>query len=570
MRTRVPRQEMTIHMQGWRSPLTDPGVPLRRFDGLLHLVQQGLPQGGSHPLRAYTFALLAVSVASLVAVPLHLYISLPSLMLPYVLAVVVAGLRHGSGPALLAAALGLFCHNFFFTAPRFAFALPHEDDFYSLLFLSLIALVCGPVASRIRSQFIALQQSNRYLEALRQLGQDLSVAEDVDAVWEVTAAELRTALHAPCWLVHEQADTLCAHPAPLELPAAGQELVSWILANADIAGRGSSVLPASEWCGFPVVLDGRTVAVALIRPDETRLPLSDFDSGLITAVLRQAAATLGRIRLSRELEHTRFQAEIEQLRAAMLSSVSHDLKSPLAAIMGAAESLTLLDRQLTPADRLELVRMIWLESHRLDGYIQNLLDMTRLENGALKLERDWVPVNDLVGSAMARLKRYSPEARLEYHSPLESPLLFVNPALFEQALFNIMENAVKYSPPGAPIVIRVEDGSDVCRIAIEDRGPGIPEPLLDKVFDMFYVIREGDHRKHGSGVGLAICRSMIVAHGGRVWAEQQSGGGTRFVVEVPVVQPVLDESESGDEPARQSLTAPAAAGAVQTIAGGRS
>lgn len=512
-----------------------------RFGGFMRLLQPA--QADIHPLRGYGFALLAVVTASLVAVPLHLYITLPSLMLPFVLAVVVVGLRHGSGPALLAAVLGLFCHNFVFTEPRFGFALPHEDDVYSLLFLSLIALVCGPAASRIRSQFLELQQSNRYLEALRQLGQDLSVAEDAEAVWEVTAAQLGKALHAPCWLVHDSGEGLRCHPAALELSAEARELVHWSLANAEMAGHGARMFAASAWSAFPVVLEGHTVAVALIRIAPAQAPLPEFDSGLIMAVLRQTAATLGRIRLTRELEHTRLQAEIEQLRAAMLSSVSHDLKSPLAAIMGAAESLTLLDRQLTPADRLELVRMIWQESHRLDGYIQNLLDMTRLENGALKLERDWVPVNDLAGSAMARLKRYSPHARLEYHSAAEAPLLYVNPALFEQALFNIMENAVKFSPPDEPIVIRVEGGGEVCRIAIEDRGPGIPEHLLDKVFDMFYVIREGDHRKHGSGVGLAICRSMIVAHGGRVWAEQRSGGGTRFVVEMPVVQPVIDEAE---------------------------
>ncbi len=517
------------------------------LDGLFQLIQRGVPPAAGNQPLSWLFALLAVVLATLVAAPLNFFVSLPSLMLPDMLAVVVTGLRHGSGPALLAAATGLFFHILFYTAPSFAFGLPHQDDVYSLLFLSLIALACGPMASRIRSQFIELQQSNRYLEALRQLGQDLSVAEDAQAVWDVTAAELRSALHAECWLLHEEQGQYRSHPAQLPLDEHVRELVAWCLANARPAGCSTRNFADSEWTVFPVVQEGHSVAAALLRLADDARQLSDFDAELIMAILRQTAATLGRIRLTRELEHTRVQAEIEQLRSAMLSSVSHDLKSPLAAIMGAAESVTLLDRQLSAEDRLELVRMIWMESHRLDSYIQNLLDMTRLENGALKLERDWVPVNDLAGSAMARLKRYSPAARLAYHSSMESPLLFVNPSLFEQALFNIIENAVKYSPPDEPIMVVVAGSNGVCRIAIEDRGPGIPAHLLEKVFDMFYVITEGDHRKHGTGVGLAISRSMIVAHGGRVWAEQRSGGGTRFVVEMPLIQPEPDDEESMDE-----------------------
>jgi two-component system sensor histidine kinase KdpD len=193
------------------------------------------------------------------------------------------------------------------------------------------------------------------------------------------------------------------------------------------------------------------------------------------------------------------------------------------------------------------MNMIWSESHRLDTYIQNLLDMTRLENGALRIERDWVSVNDLVGSAMGRLKRYFPGVQLEYHTVAEPPLLYVNPALLEQALFNIIENAVKYSPPDAAVVINVDSDASHCRIAVEDRGPGIPEALLEKVFDMFYVIGEGDHRKHGTGVGLAICRGMITAQNGRVWAEQRDKGGTRFVVELPLLYPDPMQQEFSED-----------------------
>jgi two-component system sensor histidine kinase KdpD len=483
------------------------------------------------------FALGAVLLTTLVAAPLYFFVSLPALKLLYVLAVVVTGLREGSRPALVVAILGLLAHSFVFNVPHFHFGLPSQDDLYSLVIFSLIALACGPVALRIRSQFFELHLSNRYLEALRLLGQDLSVAEDTAAVWRATARELRSALQTDCWLLYSENEVLHSEP-PLETrDEKALQLVTWTLGHSLPTGRFVNERDDSVWTVFPVMHEGKAVAATLLHFNKNPDRLPDFDRELILAIMRQAAATWGRIQLSSDLEHARVHAEMEQLRSAMLSSVSHDLRSPLSAIMGAAESLCLLDRQLSAEDRRELASMIRMESHRLDSYIQNLLDMTRLENGALKIERDWVSVGDLVGSAISRLKRYFPSVRLEYHAVEEPPLLYVNPALIEQALFNIIENAVKYSPPEEAIVIRISGDDAFCRIEIEDKGPGIPEHLLEKVFDMFYVIGEGDHRKHGTGMGLAICRSMLAAHEGTVWAEPGHTGGTRFVVEVPLVYP---------------------------------
>lgn len=490
-------------------------------------------------------ALVAVVAATLVAAPLYFFVSLPSLMLPYVLAIVVTGLRQGSGPALLAAALGLFAHNFFYTTPNFNFGLPHEDDVYSLLFLSLIALACGPVASQIRRQFIELHQSNRYLEALHLLGQDLSVAEDVPAVLEATVRELEGALQAECRIVHWPAAEADVHPALPALPEAVMQLAGNSRESALPAGQHALQSGEPGWNAWPLIQEGRVVAVCLLKfpPALTQLP--DFERRLIEAVLHQSAATLGRIALARELEHARVQAGVEQLRSAMLASVSHDLKTPLAAIMGAAESVSLLDRQLSAEDRLELMSMIWSESHRLDTYIQNLLDMTRLENGALRIERDWVSADDLVGSAMSRLKRYFPGVHIRCEMAAEPPLLYVNPALFEQALYNIIENAARYSPPDESVVISVSSG-ERCRITVEDRGPGIPEALLEQVFDMFFVIAEGDQAQPGTGVGLAICRGIVMAHDGTVRAERRAQGGTVFVVEMPLVYPD-EEATAGSE-----------------------
>jgi K+-sensing histidine kinase KdpD len=352
--------------------------------------------------RAYGMVVLAVTAATLCALVLARWIDPASLVLMYVLAVIVSGLRYGSRPALLASTLGFLAFNFFLTEPRYTFSVVRQDELVTLLFLLLIALICGPVASRIRQQYL----------------------------------------------------------------------------------------------------------------------------------------------LVRELENERLRTEVEKLRSALLSSVSHDLRSPLSAMMGAAESLSLLDKQLNAQDRLDLIDTIVQESRRLDTYIQNLLDMTRLGYGTLKIERDWVSIADIIGSALTRLRRYHPEVLVETRFAATAPLLYVHAALIEQALFNILENATKYAPPETPITVSVTTRGATCIVAIEDRGPGIPEPLRERIFDMFFVVAEGDTKRQGTGMGLAICRGMIAAHRGQVWVETGTGGsGTRMIVELPIESPHNGGSE---------------------------
>ncbi|MGL6160912.1 sensor histidine kinase [Microbulbifer sp.] len=358
----------------------------------------------SAPLGSgYLFALLAVAGVTGLAVLLEFWVKNYNLVLLYVLVVVATGLKYGSRPAILAAVLSFLSFNFFLTDPRHTFVVSQRDELATLIFLFLIALICGPAASRIRSQIMLLRE---------------------------------------------------------------------------------------------------------------------------------------RIELTRDLESARVKTEVEQLRSALLSSVSHDLRSPLAAMMGAAESLKLLDKRLAPGDRDELVDTILQESRRLDSYIQNLLDMTRLGHGNLKIERDWVSISDIISSALARLRRYFPAVKTEYSEKSPPPLLFAHAALIEQALFNILENAARFSPPGESININVDSAGNNCVIEIEDRGPGIPEVLREQIFDMFYVVSEGDQKKQSTGMGLAICQGMVGAHGGSVHVYSGSGNkGARFVVELPVECP---------------------------------
>ncbi len=494
------------------------------------------------------FAALAVALSTAAAVPLELLLTNSNLVLVYVLAVVATGLKHGLRPAITASVLAYLSFNFFLTEPRYTFQVNLQEEVATLVFLFLIALACGPAASRIRRQFILLREANRYSEAMRMLGQALSVAEDEKAVWRAMQKIIADSLDVECLIVphdekggHDPWSTPTTTFTQVEIAA-----IEWTRRNGQMAGRFSDTLNASAWTVFPVKKGDQCVACALVKFDTSLVAPAPGDRVLIQAVLEQGADTWRRIRLVSELESARVKTEVEQLRSALLSSVSHDLKSPLAAMMGSAETLRLLDQQLSPDDREELVDTILLESQRLDSYIQNLLDMTRLGHGTLKIERDWVSMGDVVGSALSRLKRYFPSVKSEFRKRAEPPLVYVHGALLEQAVFNILENAARFSPPGEPVIVTLDQRKQMCIIEIEDRGPGIPEDQREQIFDMFYSVAEGDQKQQGTGMGLAICRGMVGAHGGTVRAMAGSGDiGTRFVIELPVVKAEVDQGTPG-------------------------
>lgn len=494
--------------------------------------------------KDYGFAAIAVAIATAVALPLELLVSNADLVLVFVLAVIATGLKNGWKPAVTAAIFAFISFNFFLTEPRYTLHVSRQDELSTLVFLFIIGLACGPAASRIRRQFILLHDANRYSEAMRLLGQALSVAEDSQAIWRAVHKVIVDTLDVECTIV-PTGNGDQGWPLPTKAFAAVDlAAIDWSRRNAQISGRFSDTLNASEWSIFPIHKDKHSLACILIKFPESTNILPPGDKTLIISIANQTADTWRRTQLVGELETARVKTEVEQLRSALLSSVSHDLKSPLSAMMGAAESLQLLDQQLTTRDRHELTDTILQESRRLDSYIQNLLDMTKLGYGTLKIERDWVSIADIVGSALIRLKRYYPGVRTETHIQNAVPLLYVHAALIEQALFNILENAARFTPNGEKIRVAINYQENRCRIAIEDKGPGIPEDIREKIFDMFFVVSEGDKKKQNTGMGLAICRGMIAAHGGSVYALEGVGHlGTTFVVELPI-----EESPSFQNP----------------------
>ncbi|RFQ23146.1 histidine kinase, partial [Pseudomonas sp. ATCC 13867] len=255
---------------------------------------------------------------------------------------------------------------------------------------------------------------------------------------------------------------------------------------------------------------------------------------------------LARARLAEDLEAARLHGETEQLRSALLASVSHDLRTPLTSMRGAIDSLLALGDAIPPDDRRELLESTRDEAERLDRYIQNLLDMTRLGHGGLKLSRDWVSPGDIVGSALNRLRAVVAPYRVETRVPPELPLLYVHAALIEQALVNVLENAARFSPPQGRLRVAVEANEEELRFSVSDEGPGIPPAEREKIFDMFYTAARGDRGGQGTGLGLAICQGMVGAHGGRITVEDGiDGRGTTLVLHLPLQQqPDLEQLDA--------------------------
>ena len=478
-------------------------------------------------------AVAAAALATAIAGLAERYISLDDLSMVFIVAVVVVASRTRMAAAVLAAGLCFLSYNFFFIEPRFTLLIGARQGVATVFLFLAAALVAGRLASRLRMQVLALRAANAHATALQALSRQLAVAADVGQVVAAGRQALKRAIGADA-IVHA-GDVA---PEMAGLSDKDRAAADWALRHRQPAGRFTDTLGNAEWWFLP--LAGEKTASGLVG---LRFPVGATRFGaeqrrLVEAMADDIAQAMLRTRLVSDLEDARVTGETERLRSALLSSVSHDLRSPLASIIGAAESLDSYGSGMSEADRHSLLDTVRLEGERLDRYIQNLLDMTRLGHGGLTLNRDWIGVDELIGSATTRLQRYQPDVRFDIALAKGLAPLWVHPALVEQAIFNVIENAAKFSPAGEAIAIDARDIDGVLRIDVADRGPGIPEDERKRIFDMFFSVERGDRGRQGTGLGLAITQGMIGAHGGSVEAlPGYDGRGTTIRIMLPRMQP---------------------------------
>ena len=485
------------------------------------------------PPSHYAAAVLSVALTLIAGLLLRALLHLPDPEMLFLLAVMLTAVRFGRGPSLLAAALSVACFDFFFVPPLHGFDV--DDRRYILTFATLfgVGLLLSALAGRIKRQEREAVSREERTAVLYGLSRDLAAAQEPAQIAGVAARHAAQIFAARAAILQLDAEgelqLLGSAPEAVTLDVKDLSVAKWATEHARLTGLGTDTLPGSSCICAPLRTSSTLGALALFPLQQRALRAEQ--RAFLDVFCRQVAVALERVRLAALARSSALRAKSEELRSSLLSAVSHDLRTPLAAITGAATSLR-DDAGLATTTRAELVESICEEAARLERLVANLLDMTRLESGAVSLRRDWVPLEEVVGSALTRLEDRLGERKLGVQLAKELPLLLVDPVLLEQLFVNLLENAAKYTPAGTPIEIRGTLREAAVEVEVIDHGPGLARGSEERVFDKFY---RGTHTGvPGVGLGLSICRAIAEAHGGSIRAESRAGAGAVFVVTIPV------------------------------------
>ena len=436
---------------------------------------------------------------------------------------------------MLAAGLGIACYDFFFVPPYFTLSV--SDRTYVLTFIMMFGLsyVMSELAGRLRRQERDALAREEATAVLYSLTKELASTDIHSQICHVAARHAAEVFAAQAIVLRAGAEgeltAASAWPEQSVLDSKDFGVAKWAYEHGELAGFGTDALPGAQCLCAPLRVGVSRLGVLVLVLSEKRI-LRAEQRVFLDIFCRQVAVALERARLADEARTSALRAKTEEMRSSLLSAVSHDLRTPLASITGAATALR-DDSALETSTRGELVESICDQAERLERLVVNLLDMTRLESGALSLKRDWVPLEETVGSALTRLESRLGNRQVAVQIPNGFPMIYVDPVLFEQIFINLLENAVKYTPGGSPIMIAAceEDGKVV--IDVIDRGPGFVQGSEERIFEKFY---RGPHiGGAGAGLGLPICRGIAEAHGGSIQAYNGSDGGAVFRISIPLV-----------------------------------
>jgi two-component system, OmpR family, sensor histidine kinase KdpD len=485
--------------------------------------------------RAYLGSLVFVAVSLGGALLLHQRLGVASVAMTFLTAVLVSAVVHGLRPALLASFASVLAYNFFFLPPLYTFTIADPENVAALFFFGVTAVIASNLTARVRAQAIVARQRARTTEELYQFSRKLAGAANLDDLLWATVHQIALMLKVRVVILLPEDGRVAVRagfPPEDMLDDADLAAAKWCWERNRTAGRGSDTLPGAKRLFMPMNTGRGAVGVVGIDSDDPGPILIPDQHRLLDALADQAALAIERVNLVEDVESARIVAETDRLRAALLTSISHDLRTPLASILGSATSLS---EALDASTRLDLIHNIRDEAERLNRFIGNLLDMTRLESGPLRLRTGAVELSDAIGSALRRASKILAEHRTQVVLQPNLPMLDLDEVLFEQVLFNLLDNASKYAPAGSLITIKAwQDGGNVM-VQVLDEGPGIPAADLEHVFDKFYRVGGADRRRAGTGLGLAICRGFVEAmHGSIVATNRTDHSGAVFTLTLPV------------------------------------
>ena len=503
------------------------------------------PRGFRADLPGYLLGSAFVAVATGVAWLLNGIFEPRDLDMVFMAAVLGAGVLYGLRPALAAATVAFLIYNFMFLEPRFSFAIGSPRDLFTLVVFWVVALVTGGLAGRVRDQQMGTARRAAAISSLLAASRRLSGAAIKEEAARALAEQIAAAtggkaqvllpLTAPQGSPSGGVDlaVAAAAPDPAPLTTADMAAVRWAWDKGEAAGAGTGTLPNTAWTAWP--LQGVKSRAGVVVIEKQAGGGGGEDERFILALLDQGAVALERAEFAAEAADAQALRKADRLRSALLNSISHDLRTPLSTVLGAATTLIDYGKKIDPKVQRDLLVSIREEAERLNRYVGDLLDMTRLEGGALVTRKDWLDLRDVLAAACARVERRLGARQVERDFPRELTQVKADPGLLEQALVNILENAVAYSADGSRIEMAVYEDPRNVVISIEDEGRGIPTAELERVFDRFRRMEEASDRGKGAGLGLAIAKGFVEAMGGRIAAASpiHEARGTRILISLP-------------------------------------
>jgi two-component system, OmpR family, sensor histidine kinase KdpD len=485
----------------------------------------------------YAWAAAATAACTLLGMAMSPAFELVNIAMVYLLAVVLLAARYGRGPAVATSVLGVAAFDFFFVPPQLTFAVSDVQYLLTFAIMLSVGLVISGLTASVRLQARVAGHRERRTALLYAMSRELAATRGLDNMARVAVRHVSEVFDSQVAILLPDGTGRVRHPSGESisgsLHGADLGIAQWVQDHGLPAGLGTDTLPGSESLYLPLKGSRAVLGVLGVLPANARRVLLPEQYHLLETFAGQIALALERAQLAERAQRASIDAEAEGLRNALLASISHDLRTPLAVIAGASSSLAERGEQLAPPERAALARSIYEQARQMGELVAKVLDMTRLEAGGIALARDWHSLAEIAGAVLRRLAERLAAHPVHVELPADLPLVRVDATLIEQVLANLLENAAKYTPAGTPILIRAAAAGGEFLVSVEDAGPGLPPGDAEHLFAKF---ERGavEGAIAGVGLGLAICRAIVRLHGGRIWAERRQHGGAAFRFTLPL------------------------------------
>ena len=499
-----------------------------------HSRVQERPAGWS----AYGLACMIVGLCIGLAWVMFPFFDLSNIIMVYLLGVVFVSTRTGLGPSILASILSVGTFDFFFVPPYYSFTVSDTQYLVTFAVMLLVAIVLSNLAGRMRAQAESARLRERRTAALYAMSRELAGSRGGHTVLEAAVRHITDVFRCQAVvLLPDDARQLTRQIGfrdQFDRDTTDIGASQWVFEHGQMAGPGTGTLPGATAIFLPLIASQGALGVLGVRPADWHALEAPEQLHLLEAFAAQVALAFERTELAEAAQQAHVKAETEQLRSSLLSSVSHDLRTPLASITGTLSSVLEDEDQLDRTTRRGLLQSVYDEVERLNRLVNNLLDMMRLESGAVMVKKEWHLLEEVVGTALGHMEKRLQGRPVAVELPTDLPLVQLDAVMIEQVLVNLIENAVKYTPPGSPSEISAAQQNGVVGVEVADRGPGVAAGDEELVFEKFY--RGHDATIRGVGLGLAICRAIIEAHGGKILAWNRPEGGAVFRFTLPATE----------------------------------